>query len=646
MRVAVDIGGTFTDVLTYINGRLHAVKLPTVKSDPSLGVIKGLERIKTTGTVVHATTLGTNFLLTAQETSAALITTWGFRDMLEIGRQNRPSLYDLYFQRPKPLIPRRLRFEVSERISSRGEVLVPLDLEEVEALAANLCGRVEEVAVSFLNSYINPVHEELVKRKFQEVCPQIDTVLSSEVDRQMGEFERTSTTVVNAVLKPVISRYLGKLRPKLEKLLVMQSSGGFSSPEEAMRFPAAFVESGPAAGAVGVAHLSKVLGYPNLLGVDIGGTTAKASTVINGELTITSEYEVGGRVHMGRRIKGSGYPLRYPFVDLAEISGGGGTVIWRDKGGALRVGPRSAESEPGPACYGRGGMEPTITDALLTLGRIPDSLAGGEVKLSMELAVRALRPLGDPWEVSLSALEILGSETAELLKAVTLERGLDPSDFTLVAFGGAGPLQAAELAEVTGIREVLIPLYPGLFSAFGLLVSDYRHDFVRAAVGDHERIFEEMEAEARKVAEREGLDQVDLLKFAEVRYLGQSFGLTLPYSKDLETDFVKAYRNVYGYDLRSKPVEVVNLRLTLISRSGETLLKRLQCSDEEPVILGEREVMLREGWTRVPLLRREDLAPCSELRGPVVVESFDSTVLVPPKFSLRVDNYLDLVIRR
>jgi|ECHhosMinimDraft_1075155.scaffolds.fasta_scaffold00103_11 N-methylhydantoinase A len=646
MRVAVDIGGTFTDVLTYINGRLHAVKLPTVKSDPSLGVIKGLERIKTTGTVVHATTLGTNFLLTAQETSAALITTWGFRDMLEIGRQNRPSLYDLYFQRPKPLIPRRLRFEVSERISSRGEVLVPLDLEEVEALAANLCGRVEEVAVSFLNSYINPVHEELVKRKFQEVCPQIDTVLSSEVDRQMGEFERTSTTVVNAVLKPVISRYLGKLRPKLEKLLVMQSSGGFSSPEEAMRFPAAFIESGPAAGAVGVAHLSKVLGYPNLLGVDIGGTTAKASTVINGELTITSEYEVGGRVHMGRRIKGSGYPLRYPFVDLAEISGGGGTVIWRDKGGALRVGPRSAESEPGPACYGRGGMEPTITDALLTLGRIPDSLAGGEVKLSMELAVRALRPLGDPWEVSLSALEILGSETAELLKAVTLERGLDPSDFTLVAFGGAGPLQAAELAEVTGIREVLIPLYPGLFSAFGLLVSDYRHDFVRAAVGDHERIFEEMEAEARKVAEREGLDQVDLLKFAEVRYLGQSFGLTLPYSKDLETDFVKAYRNVYGYDLRSKPVEVVNLRLTLISRSGETLLKRLQCSDEEPVILGEREVMLREGWTRVPLLRREDLAPCSELRGPVVVESFDSTVLVPPKFSLRVDNYLDLVIRR
>jgi len=646
MRVAVDIGGTFTDVLTYINGRLHAVKLPTVKSDPSLGVIKGLERIKTTGTVVHATTLGTNFLLTAQETSAALITTWGFRDMLEIGRQNRPSLYDLYFQRPKPLIPRRLRFEVSERISSRGEVLVPLDLEEVEALAANLCGRVEEVAVSFLNSYINPVHEELVKRKFQEVCPQIDTVLSSEVDRQMGEFERTSTTVVNAVLKPVISRYLGKLRPKLEKLLVMQSSGGFSSPEEAMRFPAAFIESGPAAGAVGVAHLSKVLGYPNLLGVDIGGTTAKASTVINGELTITSEYEVGGRVHMGRRIKGSGYPLRYPFVDLAEISGGGGTVIWRDKGGALRVGPRSAESEPGPACYGRGGMEPTITDALLTLGRIPDSLAGGEVKLSIELAVRALRPLGDPWEVSLSALEILGSETAELLKAVTLERGLDPSDFTLVAFGGAGPLQAAELAEVTGIREVLIPLYPGLFSAFGLLVSDYRHDFVRAAVGDHERIFEEMEAEARKVAEREGLDQVDLLKFAEVRYLGQSFGLTLPYSKDLETDFVKAYRNVYGYDLRSKPVEVVNLRLTLISRSGETLLKRLQCSDEEPVILGEREVMLREGWTRVPLLRREDLAPCSELRGPVVVESFDSTVLVPPKFSLRVDNYLDLVIRR
>jgi len=291
-------------------------------------------------------------------------------------------------------------------------------------------------------------------------------------------------------------------------------------------------------------------------------------------------------------------------------------------------------------------MEPTITDALLTLGRIPDSLAGGEVKLSIELAVRALRPLGDPWEVSLSALEILGSETAELLKAVTLERGLDPSDFTLVAFGGAGPLQAAELAEVTGIREVLIPLYPGLFSAFGLLVSDYRHDFVRAAVGDHERIFEEMEAEARKVAEREGLDQVDLLKFAEVRYLGQSFGLTLPYSKDLETDFVKAYRNVYGYDLRSKPVEVVNLRLTLISRSGETLLKRLQCSDEEPVILGEREVMLREGWTRVPLLRREDLAPCSELRGPVVVESFDSTVLVPPKFSLRVDNYLDLVIRR
>jgi N-methylhydantoinase A/acetone carboxylase, beta subunit len=475
--VAVDVGGTFTDVV-YLDesGRLRLSKVPTTPREPERGVIDGLKAVSPEAPfeVLHATTIATNSLLGQvglELPRTALVTTRGFRDVIEIGRQNRPQLYNLFFSRPRQLVPRELRYEVSERTLADGTVERPVDEGELERVAEDMVGRgVVTAAISFLNSYRNPSNElrakEVLSRRLRYVTA------SSEVAPEPREYERTSTAVVNAVLRPIVSRYLEGLWGSLSglgasSLSVMSSAGGLVDVEEASLRPVQLIESGPAAGAIAAAALSRELGVNMAIGFDMGGTTAKASSIVNGDVEVTTEYEVGGEVHHGRVVRGSGYPVKFPFVDLAEVSAGGGTIIWRDEAGALRVGPLSAGADPGPASYGMGGDRATLTDANLALGRLPTELAGGLIRLRPELALKALSRLGDPEAVASQAIELANLEMARAIRLVTVERGLDPSEFSIIAFGGAGPQHAAELAEDVGSRRVIVPPEPGLFSALG-----------------------------------------------------------------------------------------------------------------------------------------------------------------------------------
>ncbi len=673
-RVGVDIGGTFTDLVAYddVSQELRYLKVLTNPVEPWKSVIEALEALgwdlESVEVIVHATTLGTNMFfgqMKLEKPTVALITNAGFRDVLEIGRQNRPELYSLFFEKPKPLVPRRLRVGVRGRIGPNGREIEPLDVESLRKIVRKLCKEVNVFAIAFLHSYLNPSHELIARKVVKEECPSAQIVLSHEVDPQPKEYERTSTTVVNAILKPVMSRYISMLGEELRRrgykhrILVMQSSGGVVSEDEAIRIPAAFVESGPAAGAVAVSFFAKLEGVDYALGFDMGGTTAKASSIINGEPLITTEYEIGGKVHMGRLIKGSGYPVRYPFIDLAEVSAGGGTIAWVDVGGALRVGPMSAGADPGPACYGRGGMEPTVTDANLVLGRLPVVLAGGRLKLNRELAVKAIEKLSsrlgmDVVETASSIIRLANVIMAKALRLVTVERGYDPRRFTMFAFGGAGPLHAAELVQEVGVKEVVVPPYPGVFSAFGLLVTDYRHDLYKAIVKpvsqlheeDLEKVFDELEKKAINLLKSEGVTEkrIKLVRYLDMRYRGQAYELTVPYRGSLEAaeeEFHQIHAARYGFDLRGEDVIVGVARVTAYGIVDKPKLKCLNEEPHEPSPHGKREVFFeREGWVEASIYDRLRLKPGATIHGPAVIESPDSTIVVPPRFSAYVDCYL------
>ncbi len=468
IRIGIDVGGTFTDLVLFDSRKrgILQIKVPTTPKNPVQGVMQAIsEVVKDVSEIevlIHATTLGTNMFFGQtgiEPPKATLITNEGFEDIIEIGRQNRPELYNPFFTRPRSLIPRSRRYGVRGRIDKDGKIVEELDVKAVEKIAKKECEKGTKVfVISFLHSYRNPSHELKAAEVIKNACPDSVVVTSYEVDPQPMEYERTSTAVVNALLKPILSVYLEKLLDELNsrgfngKLLVMQSSGGVADVKEALERPAAFIESGPSAGAVAVAYLSKIMKREKALGFDMGGTTAKASSIIKGEPEVVEMYEVGGKVHRGRLVRGSGYPVRFPYIDLAEVSAGGGTIAWIDPGGALRLGPLSAGADPGPACYGRGGKEPTITDANLILGRLPEVLAG-RLKLRKELAEESLKekiakPLGmDLIDAAWSIVKIANTIMGRALRLVSVERGHDPREFTLYAFGGAGPLHALDIAE-------------------------------------------------------------------------------------------------------------------------------------------------------------------------------------------------------
>jgi N-methylhydantoinase A len=649
MIVSVDVGGTFTDIVALDeSGNMILYKGPTTPKAPEEGVMHGLSRLGKVSTVVHATTIATNALLgqvNLELPRVALITTRGFRDVIEIGRQNRPELYNPFFRKPTPLVPRELRFEVSERTGPSGEVLQELREEELTQALKEAKGRgATSLAISFLHSYANPRNELRAKEISSGIFQYVS--ISYEVSPAPREYERTSSTVVNAALMPVMRRYLESLRESLRtkgepELFIMASSGGLIDVDEAGRRPVQVIESGPAAGVVGVAVLSRLMGEPNAISFDMGGTTAKAGTVVNHEVETTQDYEVGGRTHYGRLVKGSGYPVRFPFVDLAEVSAGGGTIIWRDEAGALRVGPLSAGADPGPMSYGKGGNKPTLTDANLVLGRIGDTLSEG-LKLNRELALKGLSELGDPVSVARDAISLASLEMARAIRLVTVERGHDPSEFTMFAFGGAGPQYALDLAEEMGINKVVIPPHPGLFSALGMLFADRKFEISRSYPKDPETEFLEMERELkRRVPETKYF-----LRYAEVRYEGQGWELTIPVGdpKRIEDDFQRKHLSTYGFTL-DRPVEVVTIRSFAVIPGLPFTLPRPKAKSGDPPFTW-REVFLKDSWERVKVFKREEIPMGYQLEGPAVVEEYSSTTLVKEGWRGEVHETGSLVLRR
>jgi len=645
MIISVDVGGTFTDVVGVESGKLIVYKGPTSPRAPEIGVMEGVKKVGVPQTVVHATTIATNALLgqvNLELPKIALITTKGFRDVIEIGRQNRPELYNPFFQKPTPLVPRNLRYDVSERVGPEGEVIEELKEKEVnEALDRAKTEGVTSIAISFLHSYLNPSNErrakELAERQFKYVS------VSHEVSPAPREYERTSTTVVNAALMPVVKSYLDSLFNALKSqgtssLFVMSSSGGLIDVEEAGRRPVQIIESGPAAGVVGVSALSRLMGESNAISFDMGGTTAKAGTVVNYQVETTQEYEVGGRTHYGRLVKGSGYPVRFPFVDLAEVSAGGGTIIWIDESGGLRVGPLSAGADPGPMCYDKGGDKPTLTDASLFLGRIGDTLSEG-MKLRKDLAERGLRALGDPVEVSSKAIALATLEMARAIRLVTVERGYDPSSFTMFAFGGAGPQFAVELAEEMGVKKVVLTPHPGLFSALGMLMADMKFEASIAYPRDIKAGFLEIEDEMRKA-----FPNATFQRFADVRYEGQGWELTIPVNdpEKVEEEFKQKHFSTYGF-LLDRRIEVVTIRSFAVMQ-GVSLSLPSPRREGNPSVRW-RDVFLDGQWVKTKILRREEIPLGYVVEGPAIVEEYSSTTLIKEGWSAEVHETGSLVIK-
>ncbi len=653
MIVAVDTGGTFTDfVILNDDGSVSSFKVLSTPRNPDVAVLSGLRRINgRISEVLHATTIGTNALLGQvglELPKVALFTTRGFRDVIEIGRQNRPKLYDLFFDKPRPLVPRELRFEVNERVKANGEVIKAVEPGEIEdyALRARAMGAAS-VAVAYLHSYINPINEEVTGNVLRGFFKYIS--LSSKVAPEPREYERASTTVVNAALMPIVSEYISKLTNGLRELgvgefFIASSAGGLIDTNEAVERPVQLIESGPAAGAVAVAEFSRLINVSRVIGFDMGGTTAKASAVINHEPEVTSEYEVGGEVHHGRLIKGSGYPVRFPFIDLAEVSSGGGTIIWRDEAGALRVGPLSAGADPGPICYGRGGGEPTLTDANVVLGRIGEYLLGGEMRINRDAAVKGLSKLGSPVNVALEAIRLATIEMARAVRLVTVERGLDPREFTLMAFGGAGPQFAPYIAEELGVSSIIIPPEPGAFSALGLLMADERFEARASFPSDIEEGFRRLEGELMS-----RLRRVDyFLRYADVRYVGQGWELTIPVGRPaslsgVEDAFNDRHYATYGFKL-NKPIEVVTIRVFAVVRRIKPRFKAPKAQGEARP-RGFRRVFF-DDWVEAPVYWRGEVPMGQVIEGPAVIEEYGSTTVVPPGWRLTVGGYGELTLSR
>ncbi|MHC1588863.1 MAG: hydantoinase/oxoprolinase family protein [Methermicoccaceae archaeon] len=685
-RIGIDTGGTFTDLVAFDeeSGKTFLIKSPSTPSEPSEGVIEAFRRLmrKNRGRVVlfvHASTIGTNIFLGQMGLrlpKGALITTSGFRDVLEIGRQRRAELCNPFFERPKRLIEPELRFTIDERMDFRGHPIKEVNEAEVKLLAQRIKDEgVETIAISFLHAYANFEHEKRVEEILKKELPTAVITASHEVDPEYREYERTSTTVVNSLLIPVVSGYLENLIKMLEELdtiapfYVMQSNGGLTTVETASKLPVATIESGPATGVIASAYWSRLLGLKNVLSFDMGGTTAKAGTVIMGVPEMVSEYEVGGKTHSGSIVKGSGYPVRYPFIDLAEVGAGGGTIAWVDQG-ILRVGPLSAGADPGPACYGRGGENPTVSDANLILGRLnPASLSGGAIEVLPELAEKSLRekvaePLDiSPIQAANGIIKIVNSHMMRALSLVSIERGYDPRSFTLLAFGGAGPMHAPFLAEGLGIESTVIPPSPGVFSALGLILADFRHDFVRSVMKQGseiahawlEKTFNEMEEEAVETLRKEGftLDRIVLERKLAIRYVGQSYELVVPMQKSFEAavdSFHLRHREIYGYAAKDEPIEVVNTHLVAlgIARKPEFRKMHLKLERIPPeALITKRDVFFEEtGWKETPVYSRNALLAGNRIEGPAIIEQYDSTTVIPPRWDAIVDELSNLKLHR
>jgi N-methylhydantoinase A len=659
-RIGADVGGTFTDViLQRADGSATIRKLLSTPPNYDAAVIEAVAGL-TNGTpvegVVHGTTVATNAVLEHRGALTALVTTAGFRDVLELRRLRIPRMYEPFWRKPEPLVPRRLRFEIGERMAADGTVLRPLDGDEARAVAADLRDAgVESVAVCLLHSYLYPEHEERLGAILREELPDVAVSLSSEILREQREYERSATTVVNAYVRPLMERYVGDIRNGLDgagiaaPLTIMQSSGGVMTSDDAKQRPVLALESGPAAGVVAALGMARRLGFANVITFDMGGTTAKASLIENGAVSRGREYEVGGSLSAGSRLmRGSGELLRIPTIDIAEVGAGGGSLAWLDPAGGLQVGPRSAGAAPGPACYGRGGEEPTVTDANVRLGLIPEGpLADGEITVSRELAEQALERVATPLglsttEVAAGIHAIANARMTRALRSVSSEKGRDPREFALLAYGGAGPVHAVGLAEELGCRTVLVPALAGLFSSLGLLYARPEFHAVRTCHLDARTVDPSaLDAVFGELAS--SLDGVELVRSAELRYGGQTWEIETEVGDPVDLRAVTAafedeHERLYG--IRGEdgsPIEIRALRLTALGRSSA--VDRLSLVDGFAVRSATRETALGE----LPVRTRASVGESAE-PGPMLIDEYDTTVVVRPGWTARRDAATETLI--
>ena len=662
----MDIGGTFTDLVA-LDEATGAVRNTKALSTPQAlldGVLRCVDqagaRLEDCRLVIHGTTIGINALLEGKGARTGLLTTAGFRDVLEIGRANFLRMYDVLYRRPAPLVPRGRCLEAPERLSARGDVLRPLDEAAVRAAARRLASEgVQAVAVTFLFSYRNPAHEQRAAEILAEELPGVALSVSHRLTQEWREYERTSTTVVNGYLLPIVGHYLGTFGTRLGErgfrgqILITQSNGGAFSLEAARAKPVHTIESGPAAGAVGCASLAGVLGLDRLISFDMGGTTAKCAIVAGGMVQTTDEYHVDGR------------PLRIPVIDIREVSAGGGTIAWIDAGGALTLGPQSAGAEPGPVCYGRGGAEPTVTDANVVLGRIDGSrFLGGTMPLDAAAAARAVddRLAGRLGLSGLAAaagvIRLAEVKMALAVRSITAARGLDPRDYVLTAYGGGGPLHAVAIARELGIPRVVIPPAPSTFSAWGMLATDLRHDLVRTVLEPLEHTdaawaqarYVEMQGEIAAILPGQGAPVTH--RAVDMRYLGQEHTVTVALADlddwpNLRKQFDDAHERAYGYAAPDVEVQLLNLRLAIVYPIARPHLPARERRTSGTPSCATRTVfsMLAGATREFRIYQREDLRPGDTIEGPAAVEEPGTTTIVDTGDHLSVENHGCLIIQ-
>ena len=664
-RVAMDIGGTFTDfvVVEEAAGRTSSGKVLSTPANPAEGVLEGLEEfVPALGAIeflVHGTTVGLNAFLERKGTRVLLLLTAGLRDSYSIARHDRKELYALQYRKPKRLVPRRDVLEVTERLRYDGVVEIPLDEASLTPIIEKIRAEgIEAVALCLVHAFTNPEHELRVREVLERECPGLSVTVSHEIAREWREYERASSAVLNAYIAPRVERYLGTLETELgarkvpATLHVMQSNGGITTARKAREQPIQTLLSGPVGGTMGCAALSRSTGRPNLLGIDMGGTSFDLSLVVDGRPSVSMETEL------------EGLPVLMSLVDIHTIGAGGGSLAWLEAGG-LRVGPQSAGADPGPACYGRGGTQPTVTDANLFLGRLDAGyFLGGRMSLDVEAAQRALHSIGphvglDDTEFAEGMLAIINAKMADAMRTITVKQGIDPREYSLVAFGGAGPMHAVWLAEELEIGEVIVPWSPGTFSAWGMLQTDMRHDVVRAfyrpiaelEAAEVAAVYEQLEEEGAALLEHEGVSAADRYsaRSADMRYVGQEYTVNVTIGAEIaldaiDHDFHETHRIRYGHSTPGAPVEFVNLRLAAMGRIGAGRAPFRAPEDGRDPLLGRRRVVFSGTDHETDVLLRDHLRPGAQVEGPVVIEEESSTSVVPPGYAVDVDDLGNLLV--
>ncbi|MFQ5662615.1 MAG: hydantoinase/oxoprolinase family protein [Terriglobia bacterium] len=675
-RLAIDVGGTFVDfvLLDETTGKLTIEKEPSIRMSLTDRLFEGIKRLRVDPAalemITHGSTLVINTILQEGGAPVGLITTRGFRDVLELGRGNRPEVYNLAYKPPKPLVPRYLRFEVPERLNHKGEVILPLDEEATREVIQKLKLRgVKGIAVCFLHAYANPAHERRVREICRELYPEAQVALSSDITGEFREFERTSTVVLSTYVMPRMASYMAEVEARLSTLgfrgglNVMQSTGGTMSSHTARRVPIRTLESGPAGGVIGAVALGKQIGRPNLIAADVGGTSFDVALIVDNRPFEKAE------THVGRR------PVLQPTIDIVSVGAGGGSIAWIDRQGSFRVGPQSAEADPGPACFGKGGREPTVTDAHLVLGRInPDYFLGQRMKLGVELAAQAIQqkiasPLGlSLQEAAHGITRLADTNMINAIRQVTIERGHDPRDFSLLCYGGGGGLFAAALAQELKVPHAIIPVGPAVFSAWGILNADFREDVVRTSVVPTARLsveellkrFDELAEVTLELLQRSGVsgDGVRFVRMIDMRYDGQEHTVRVPVPSDselrekgmaiLQQRFDRLHEQAYAHASPGTPTEAVHLRLSAIRESSKPVMRKVPqgTGDASGAIKARRKVYFKEaeGWVSCPVYDREKLGGGDRFKGPAIVEEWSSTIIILPGQSLEVDAYGNLII--